>query len=334
MHRISVKASVLFLFCFTLLTQAASAEQAGERDGTALQRDAYPEALFAAQEPHPMVLSWTREEENRLFGSGRTVREVIPIVNRPANIYGLTGLMVTTSAYSLAAGKFEAGVSVLSEKSTKLGYNVLQVPVTATYGLTDQLEVGLRTKYASVESTSPRTTRSGVGSAELALKYRFGTDSDMPELAVGLVGILPAGSDTKGLNEARHRGMKVVAMATSETKLGESSFLGLYFEGQVVFIDRGSKTPNSDRYYVYNAGLLLPLSSDNRLQGMLEFNGITKKSGGTTADPLEVNEGGVTPALRFVTKKLNVTAGAQIMDKKVAEYKDTVRWICTVGYTF
>jgi hypothetical protein len=120
-------------------------------------------------------------------------------------------------------------------------------------------------------------------------------------------------------------------MVSMETKLTDFTFLGLYLEGQAIFQDQGNKA-TQDKYGVINAGLQLPISKDNRLQGILEYNKTLYKR----ANPalLEVNQRGFTPGLRYVTEKMNFTAGAQILSKNSKAYDSTTRWICTYGYKF
>jgi hypothetical protein len=286
----------------------------------------------SAAQDQPTILALNNDKEKDASSREQSAKEVVRIVNHHSNIYGLTGLMVTTSAFTLAAKEVAAGVSVLSEKSDRPDYSVLQFPITATYGLTDFIEIGVRTKFIRTDPTAPSTSQSGLGDSELAVKWRLDThDEIVPELAVGLAGILPTGSDSKGLNEVKNWGMKVLAMATSETKLSEFSFLGLYLEAQAIFLDKGS---DRDRYAVINAGLLLPISKDNRLQGMLEYNTTFYKDKTTNSDLLAVNQSGITPGLRYATETMNITAGAQILSKDKNGYDGTIRWIATYGYKF
>ena len=126
-----------------------------------------------------------------------------------------------------------------------------------------------------------------------------------------------------------------MTMATSETKISDSYFLGLYLEAQAVFIDTFSdaNARNEDRYGIINAGILLPISSDNRLQAMIELNETLDKKLWRTA-LAEGNQLGITPALRYVTDTLSFTAGAQLLSKDTNGYDDTIRWIGTFSHQF
>jgi hypothetical protein len=127
-----------------------------------------------------------------------------------------------------------------------------------------------------------------------------------------------------------------MALATSETKIFTNSFLGLYLEAQAVFIDGFSgarATETQDKYGVINAGVLLPVSTNNRFQAMIELSDTIGKRLGKTA-LAEGNQLAITPALRYVTDTLSFTAGAQLLSKDAKKYEDTTRWIGTFSYQF
>jgi hypothetical protein len=104
-----------------------------------------------------------------------------------------------------------------------------------------------------------------------------------------------------------------------------------------VFIDGfsgGSSTKNTeDRYGVLNAGVLLPISSSNRLQAMVEVSQTVSKTRSNTVLG-EGNQFAVTPGLRYVTPSLSISAGAQFLRKEDAGFEDTIRWIGAVSYNF
>ena len=188
------------------------------------------------------------DKESDLYSRERRAEEVILVINRPPNIQGLTGLMVMNSAFTRPAGTLAVGGSVMFEDSNKPDYRIIQTPITLTFGITDTIEAGIKTKYVSYDSTIPKASESGLGDSEVAVKWRWKTHSaTTPELAVGLAGIIPTGNDSKGLNDVKNWGAKFMVMATSETKIFTNSFLGVYLEAQAVFIDGFSaghtKTP-------------------------------------------------------------------------------------------
>jgi len=280
-------------------------------------------------------LAQTYDKDADLYSREVREEEAIKVINRPPNIQGLTGLIMTNSAFTLPAGSIAIGVSALIEDSKVPEYRIIQTPLTITVGLTDTIEAGIKAKYVSYDITSPKTTESGLGDTEVALKWRWKTHSaTSPELAIGVAGIIPTADETKGLNEVTDWGAKFMVMATSETKIFNNSFLGIYLEAQAVFIDgfsAGYATSTQDRYGVLNAGLLLPISPNNHLQAMLELNKTLKARG---ASPDASNQTGITPALRYVTESLSITAGAQFLRKDTIGYDDTIRWIGTISYQF
>lgn len=278
-------------------------------------------------------LAQTYDKESDLYSREQRAAEVIQVVNRPPNIQGLTGLMVMNSAFTRPAGSLAIGASVLIEDSNKPDYSIIQTPITLTYGITDTIEAGLKTKYVNYA----QGVESGLGDSEFAVKWRWQTQSTtFPELAVGLAGIIPTASESKGLNDVTNWGVRVMALATSETRILDSSFLGIYLEAQAVFIDgfsAGNTTSTQDRYGVINAGLLLPVSANNRFQAMLELSGTVGKERRNTV-LAEGDQSGITPALRYVTDTLSLTAGAQFLSKDMKGYEDTIRWIGTLSYQF
>jgi len=275
----------------------------------------------------------TRGKENDLYSREIRAKEAILVINRPPNIQGLTGLLVMNSAFTRPAGTLAVGGSAMIEDSGKPDYSVIQTPITLTFGITETIEAGLKAKYVNYA----KGTESGIGDTELAFKWRWQTHSTtFPELAVGMAGILPTASESKGLNEVTNWGVKIMALATSETSIASGSVLGIYLETQAVFIDGfsyGKKTNTQDGHGVINAGLLLPVSTNNRFQAILELNKTLKKRRSNTllADD---NQTAITPALRYVTDTLSVTAGAQLLSKDTKGYEDTIRWIGTLSYQF
>lgn len=279
----------------------------------------------------------TRDKKSDLYSREIREEEVILVINRPPDIQGLTGLMVTNSAFTRPAGTFAVGGSIMIEDSNKPDYRLVQTPITLTFGITETIEAGIKTKYVDYDRTTPKTAKSGLGDTELAVKWRWDTHNEtFPELAVGLAGIIPTASESKGLNDVTNWGVKVIALASSETRILDSSFLGIYLEAQAVFIDgasAGHTTRMQDRYGVINAGVLLPLSANNRFQAMIELSEMLRRAHYRTA-LAEGDQTGITPALRYVTDTLSVTAGAQFLRKDTNGYEDTIRWIGTLSYQF
>ena len=310
--------TVLFFFCMSCFLGANNISLASERTGSA---DHYDQPFYNSR-------------DSDLYSREIRAEQVVQVINRPPNIQGLTGLMVMDSAFTRPAGTMAVGGSIMFEDSNKPEYRIIQAPITLTFGITDTIEAGIKLKYVSVDVTTPKMSESGLGDTELAVKWRWNSHSaTTPELAVGIAGILPTGSESKGLNDVKNWGVKIMALASSETKISTDFVLGLYMEAQMVFIDTFSaaNTANEDRYGVLNAGVLLPVSADNRFQAMLELNDTINKNITGLAEGTQL---GITPALRYVTNTMNVTAGAQFLKKDTTGFGDTVRWIVSFSRQF
>ncbi len=274
-----------------------------------------------------------------LFGASQIKRPgEITATNRPANIQGLTGLLITNSAFSRPADTGSMGVSVIIEGSDRPKFDTIQFPVTVTYGVTNEVELGIKAKIVSIDDKSGNVAKknSGIGDAEFLLKGRIiEQQENFPAVAVAMGGILPTGKESEGINEVTHWGAKIIVLASSEAPILEDQFLGLYLEAQLVFIDtftKGSnKTATAEQYGMINGGVLMPFSFDNRFQAIIEYNRLFDKNKNTL---MERDFNAITPALRFATANLNVTIGAQVMKKRIDTYENTTRFIGTVNYSF
>jgi hypothetical protein len=277
-----------------------------------------------------------------LMRGSKTAADEMVVINRPPNVQGLTGLLVTNSAFTQPSGTFALGISIMTEDSKTPDYRVMQMPLTLTFGISRVIEIGLKGKALATENVLGSGRERGVGDSEILVKWRFIDQTEtFPAVALGIGGMLPTGNEDKGLDEVVHWGAKVLALASSESRILDDSFLGLYLEAQAVFIDelvKGSSTPGAERYGTINVGMLFPLSSEGSLQAVVEYNQLLYKSNwhpilkGPTLN--ERNFNAFTPALRFVTERLNISIGAQLINKEQAGYDNTVRYIGTVSYTF
>lgn len=276
-----------------------------------------------------------------LFGATQLKKssaDGITMINHPPNIQGLTGLLVTNSAFSRPADTVSMGASVMMEASKRPEFDITQIPVTITYGLTNEAELGIKVKMVSIDDKSGNVAEkhSGIGDTEILIKGRIiEQQENLPAVAVAVGGILPTGKKSEGINEVTHWGAKIIMLASSEAPILKDQFLGIYLEAQLVFIDAFTKgsgnTPTAEQYGVFNLGVLTPLAFDNRLQAIIEYNRLIDKNRNTLN---EQDYNVLTPALRFVTANLSVTFGAQLMNKSTAGHEDTVRYISTVSYTF
>ncbi len=257
------------------------------------------------------------------------------VINRAVNVFGLTGLLFTNSAYTQPAGRVAIGLSAVGENSDTPNFSVVQGGASLTIGITDRLEVGVRGTMVGTNLGSSSTTETGTGDSDVFVKWRFKSQGDtLPALAVGFGWTFPTGDEKKGFTEIKYEGIKMMVLATSEKKILDDSFIGVYLEGQVVLNDQfheDTKTPFKDQYGVVNAGLLFPISDDNELQFMFEYNRVFKKDVVTL---FEQDYSALTPGLRFVTERFSLSLGLQLMNKNQEGVKDDYRVAGTMNYSF
>ncbi len=257
------------------------------------------------------------------------------VVNRPVNVQGLTGLIITNSAFTQPAGHIAIGISALGENSNVPNFSIVQGAATLTVGLTDRVEVGVKGKMIATNIGSSATREIGKGDSDFLIKWRFSSQGEiMPALAFGLAWTFPTADTSKGFSEVEYEGIKLMLIASSEKRILDDSFIGVYFEGQVVLNDQLHRTgasPFADKYGVLNAGLLFPISDNNRLQAVFEYNRVFKKDIVTL---YEQNYSAVTPGLRYVTEHFNLSVGVQFLNKEQTGYKNDTRGVGTLSLSF
>ncbi len=265
----------------------------------------------------------------------------VVVINRPVNIQGLTGLLFTNSAYTQPAGNVTFGLSVLAEDSSVPNFSIVQGGATMTVGLADTLEIGVKGKMIDKNLGSSTTEEVGAGDTDLLIKWRFLSQGEfMPALAVGLAWKFPTADVTKGLSEVKYEGVTLMAIATSEKRV-EDTVIGLYLEAQAVFNDQYHGQPRNttadtsymEKYGVVNAGLLVPISDDDHLQLMVEYNRVFKKDIETL---YERNYSALTPGLRYVTENFNISVGVQRLNKEDtgSTAANDNRYVGTMSYKF
>ena len=257
------------------------------------------------------------------------------VVNRPVNVQGLTGLMLTNSAYTQPKGGMVIGLSGLAENSTDPDFSVVQGITTLTGGITDRIELGAKVKVISTNLGSSSSRETGAGDTDLLLKWRVSSQGEtMPAIALGLAFTLPTGNKAKGLREVKQEGIRVMVIGSSVKEMPGDYFLGLYFEGQIVLIDqlRGhASSPYADKYGIFNAGLLLPLTNDRQLQAIVEYSKVVKKDVVTLYDE---DFSAWMPGLRYVTPELNISIGVQFLSRDQTNVENNERYVGTISYAF
>lgn len=263
------------------------------------------------------------------------VAEELEIVNRPVNISGLTGLLITTSPYTLTRGTVEIGASVLSENSIRPDYSITEYPLSATIGMSNNSELSLRGSYYSISEGPTGTTviTRKTGDIELSYKWNFipySETSMRPAVALMVTGLMPTenNSDLKA-NSVSHWGMRLGLSAGSEVTW-KDHILGIYADGQLAGQDLTDKRLK-DLYWILNAGLLLPISKYRNLQMLIEYSLVTGK------DLITLGGGdytALTYGLRLVTEQFNLTIGSQSLHKKLEGYDNSGRVIGLMSLKF
>ncbi len=257
------------------------------------------------------------------------------VVNRPVNIQGLTGLIITNSAYTQPKGRMVIGLSAMAENSKVPDFSIVQGMATLTGGITDRIEVGARAKVIATNLGSSDTRKTGSGDTDLLLKWRATSAGDtLPAIALGLAYTFPTGDSSKNLREVSREGIRFMLIGTIEQEMPGDYFIGVYFEGQMVFNDnlRGpSSSPYSDKYGVFNGGILLPLTGDRRFQALVEYNQVVKKDKITLYDE---DYTAFMPGLRYVTPDLNISLGVQFLRRDQVGFDNDERYVGTISYAF
>lgn len=257
------------------------------------------------------------------------------MVYHPANIQGLTGLIVTNSAYTLPKGTFTFSLSGIGENSETPNYSLLQGIASITYGVTDRIEVGVRGKMLMSNVGSSETRESGMGDTDFLFKWRLTSQGEyLPAFALGVGVTIPTAEETKGYSEVGHEGVRLMLIGAHEMEMPDGIVLGLYAEGQVVLIDQLEEKGSSsyqEKYGVINLGVLIPVTEDNEWQVIAEFNSVSQKDIATLG---ETDYTAFMPGLRYVTPTLNMTVGVQFLNKDLPGVKNDLRYIATLGFLF
>ncbi|MCK9418624.1 MAG: hypothetical protein M0R70_04495 [Nitrospirae bacterium] len=257
------------------------------------------------------------------------------VVNRPVNVQGLTGLVITNSAYTQRKGSIVAGLAVSAENSNVPDFSLTQGIATVTAGVTDRIEIGIRATLDSARLNTNAARKDGVGDTDILFKWRLSSQGDtMPAIALGLACTLPTGDEGKGFRTVKHEGIRLMLIGTSEKEMSGGYLIGVYFEGQIVFIDKlenSTSSPYVDQYGVFNAGVLVPLFESRRLQAIVEYHQVTRKDVQTL---FEQNSWDVMPGLRYVTPDFNLSLGVQFLRKDQTDWENTERYVGTISYRF
>jgi hypothetical protein len=250
--------------------------------------------------------------------------EDLEIINRPVNTSGLTGLLVTTSPFTLPLRTFEIGLGIVAENSLLPKYTSASYPLIITYGLSQNQEMGLKVPYNYQNVDTVNKTR-GMGDTELSYKWNVFPQPEnrfRPGLAVMATGVFPTGDRESGMNSISHWGARV-GLAVGSEIAWEDRIIGLYADAQAAVQDM-SDNELRDSYMLANAGILFPISKYRNLQILIEFNQRTGKDV-VTFDGVDFSA--VTYGLRLVNERFNLTFGAQFVHKSAEGYDNSSKVI-------
>lgn len=254
--------------------------------------------------------------------------EELELINRPVNTNGLTGLIITTSPFTLPPRTFEIAAMVLSESSLLPKYTLNSYPLTFSLGLASNKELALRTQYI-YRNEDPGIKSRGMGDTEFSFKWNLlpqPEDRNRPGVAVIATGIFPTGDREAGTNSVSHWGCRAGIALGSEISW-EDRIVALYADIQGALQDVSDKEQR-DSYMLMNAGLLFPVSKYRNLQVLVELN---RRSG----KDIENIDGGdysaVTYGLRLVSERFNLTLGTQFINKATEGYNNTSRVLGTLS---
>jgi hypothetical protein len=227
------------------------------------------------------------------------------------------------------------GLATIAENSKEPDFSIIQGIATITAGVTDRIELGLRAQRVATNLGSPATREVDSGDTDILFKWRISSQREMmPAIALGLGCTLPTGNASKGFQSAEHASARLMVIGTSEQEMPGDYFIGIYFEGQLVYsdLDRGGEPkPYAEKYGVFNAGLLFPLTDGRNLQAIFEYTTVVKKNNPSV---YEQNYSAVMPGLRYVTENLNISLGVQFMNREDPAFKNDLRYLGTLSYAF
>lgn len=250
--------------------------------------------------------------------------EELEIVNRPVNTSGMTGLLATTSPFTLPPKTLEIGIMVLSENSLVPNYTATEYPMTISMGLSQSSEIALKGSFHYVNVDPDQITR-GMGDTELSYKWNVRPQaefSSLPGVALILAGVFPTGDKTAGMNSVSHWGGRVGISLGSEL-IWEDHIIGVFADGQIAAQDLSDKELR-DSYSLLNTGILFPISKYRNLQLLIEYSQ-RKGKDIVTVDGADFNA--ITYGLRLVSERFNLTFGTQFIHKSQEGFADSNRII-------
>jgi len=262
--------------------------------------------------------------------------EELDIVNRPVNIFGLTGLLFTTSPYTLPPGAVEIGLSTLSQDSVTPKYYMTEIPFNISVGMTKNSEIALRGSFYQIKGGPTNTTgfEKKTGDLELSYKWNFMPQPEYsirPAIALIMAAVFPTEQnyDMK-IDAVVHWGMRLGLSAGTEIRWSDH-ILGIYADVQMKAQDLSDNSLR-DLYGIYNAGLLYPISKYRNLQILVEYTMIHGRERTNLVDGRDYS--GLTYGIRLVSERFNLTMGTQFLNRETVGYDNSSRIIGSMSMKF
>ena len=259
--------------------------------------------------------------------------EELEMVNRPVNSNGLTGLLYTTTPYTLASGVIEAGFAFISEDSVKPAYTLDEYPVVIAAGIGHDMELAVRSTYFSQQTGTSLIRKSrGSGNLEVSFKRTVKPQQEysaIPAVAIMLTALFPPDDSNSGYAQVRNWGAHIGVSAGSEISWDEHT-LGIYADTSIALHDL-SNSRYRDRYVSMNAGLLMPISKQRNLQLFLEYGVVRGKD---VVNIYGLGYSAITYGLRMVSERVNLTIGTQFKHKELSGYGNSGKVIGMASVKF
>ncbi|HWR73975.1 MAG TPA: hypothetical protein VN604_12460, partial [Nitrospirota bacterium] len=243
-----------------------------------------------------------------------TVQE-LDLINRPVNLTGLTGLIVTTTPFTMPQGTLETALSATSETSAVPDYTLNEFLAILTIGVARSMEIAVRGSYLTQELGLDLHKKRGPGDAELLYKWNFMSPGEKPYIPAAAVFLAVqglTGDRDNGFQRFHNWGAKLGLSLGREINF-EEHIIGVYFDGQLAVEDL-NRNGYRDRYALFNAGMLLPISKRQNLQLVIEYSTVTGKR---YEDIDGKDSSAITYGIRLVSERFNLTVGDQFIHKDI-----------------
>jgi hypothetical protein len=270
--------------------------------------------------------------------------------NLPFNVYGLSGLMVTTATRTLVPGSFEVGLAGEYLNASRPHYYDGLYSFLFGVGIPGGLEFGLRVPYEMTNllitphrsryfnepyDTYSKSAAAGLASVEGMFKWGFVQQHNfLPAFSLGVGGIAPTNNYSQFLddNDVHTYGLKVqLAMGLELNDLGFTDYaFAILADGTLVLRDIGVDNHKyEEKHGLVHGGMIFPLHPRNFLELLLEYEGDLMR--GTANDQ---NIENVIASLRFVHYHFNVTAGVKFSFWQNPDFADQLTYMATFSYTY